>query len=200
MIILIVGAHPDDIELGLGATIHKFRKKHEFHGLVLTSGGLRAHPKDREQATVRAAEILGYTPHFGYLQDAAFSDAEAEYTIKHKIAEIKPILVIGQSPQERHRDHRIAYVSTLSASIRTPMLLFFEGPYTWEFTPQLCVPVDEMDLQAKVQALDEHSRVLEMRPYLKEESIKALAIARGTIVNSDYAEAFLVERLIYKPF
>lgn len=200
LIILVVGAHPDDIELGLGATIHKFREMHQFHGLVLTSGGLRARPEEREQATVRAAEILGYIPHFGHLKDAAFSDAEAEQVIQQKLAELEPDLVIGHSPYECHRDHRAAHLATLSASRRIPMLLLFEGPYTNSFAPQLYVPVDDRDLNAKSDALQQHAKVLETRPYLEEAYVKALAITRGAMIATAYAEAFLVARLIGGPF
>lgn len=200
MVILVVGAHPDDIELGLGATIHRFRQEHKFHGLVLTSGGMRARSEEREQAAVRAAEILGYTPHFGYLKDAAFNDIEAEQAIKQKLEELKPDLVIGHSPQERHRDHRAAHLATLSASRRIPMLLFFEGPYTCSFAPQLYVPVNDTDLEAKNKALQEHAKVLETRRYLEEAHVMALAITRGAIIATAYAEAFLVGRLIGGPF
>jgi len=196
MVILIVGAHPDDIELGLGATIHKFRQEHRFHGLILSSGGLRARTEGREQATVRAAEILGYMPHFGHLQDAVFTDVEAEQAIQHKIAELKPDLVIGHSPCEHHRDHNVAHLGTLSASRRLPMLLFFEGPYTRGFVPQLYVPVGDADLEAKIEALQEHANVLDTRQYLEEAYIKALAMTRGAVVTTAYAEAFLVDKLI----
>lgn len=196
LVILAIGAHPDDIELGLGATIHKFRKEHQFHGLVLTSGSLRACPEDREQATTCAAEILGYTPHFGRLEDGAFSDIEAERTIQDKLVELKPDLVIGHSPQEYHRDHLRAYIATVSTSRRLPTLLFFEGPYSHAFTPQLYVPVAALDLKAKVAALHEHAKAVETGRYLEERNIKALAIARGAVANAAYAEAFLIDRLV----
>ncbi|HEX76875.1 MAG TPA: hypothetical protein G4O03_00425 [Dehalococcoidia bacterium] len=200
MVILVVGAHPDDIELGLGATIHKFREVHQIHGLVLTSGGWRGRCEEREQATVQAAEILGYTPHFGRLEDAAFTDTEAEQAIRQKIAELKPDLVICHSSHEHHRDHQIAHLATLSASRRLPMLLFFEGPYTRGFEPQLYVPVGDTDLEAKIEALREHAKVVEIRQYLEKRTVKALAIARGATVTTAYAEAFVVDRLINGPF
>lgn len=176
MVILVVSAHPDDIELGLGGTIHKFREKHQFHGLVLTSGGLRARPEDREQATIRAAEIIGYIPHFGSLEDGVLNEIEAEKLIQRKITEMKPNLVIGHSSQERHRDHHAAHLATISASRRVSMLIFFEGPYTHSFAPQLYVPVNGGDLRAKIEALREHAKVLEPRPYLDEAHVKAVAI------------------------
>lgn len=200
MIILIVAAHPDDIEIGLGATIHRFRQEHQFHGLILTSGTLRACPEVREKATLRSAEILGYMPHLQHLSDGSFTDVDAEQAIRYKITEIKPDLVIGHSPDEHHRDHRSAHLATLSASRQIPMLLFFEGPYTRGFVPQLYIPVKEINLKAKNMALQEHANVLEKRLYLEETSVKALAITRGATIAKAYAEAFMVDRLIGGPF
>lgn len=200
MVILVVGAHPDDIEIGLGATVHRFQHEHQFHGLVLTSGSLRAGAEERERATVRSAKILGYTPYFGRLEDGAFTEREAGRLIERKIAELKPSLVIGHSPRERHQDHWTAQIATLLSSRRALMLIFFEGPYTYSFTPQLYVPVDDVDLRAKNEALGEHAKVLEQRRYLEEAYIRALAITRGAVVTTTYAEAFMVDRLISGPF
>lgn len=80
------------------------------------------------------------------------------------------------------------------------MVLFFEGPYTCSFTPQLYVPVDDTDLEAKKAAVQEHAKVLETRQYLGEAYIEALAITRGAMIAKVYAEAFLVAKLIGGPF
>lgn len=81
MIILIVGAHPDDIEIGAGAMIHKLHGLHDFHGLVLTSSGLGGSTQEREAATKASAQIVEYCPSFARLQDGSFSDVEAERAV-----------------------------------------------------------------------------------------------------------------------
>lgn len=200
MVILVIGAHPDDIELGVGASIYRFRREHQFHGFILTSGGLRASPDEREQANIQSAEILGYTPHFGRLQDGAFTEKEADMLIEWKIAELNPDLVIGHSPREQHRDHQAAYMATLSSSGPALMLMAFEGPHTFSFSPQLYVPVDDADVRAKNRAVRKHALVLGQRPYLEEAYVKEQAKNRGAAIATMYAEAFMVDRLIYGPF
>ena len=80
------------------------------------------------------------------------------------------------------------------------MLFSFEGPYTYSFNSQLYVPIDDVDLRAKNEALGEHAKVLGQRPYLEEAYIRELAVSRGAAVTTMYAEAFMVGKLIYGPF
>lgn len=199
MVILVVCAHPDDIELGVGASIYRFRREHQFHGLVLTSGGLRASPDEREKATVRSAEILGYIPYFGRLQDGAFTERDATPLIGRKIAELNPDLIIGHSPREQHRDHQAAYMATMPSTGPAFMLITFESPHTYMFSPQLYVTVDDEGLRAKNRAVREHALVLGQRPYLEEAYIREQAKNRGEAIAAMYAEAFMVDRLIYGP-
>lgn len=193
MIMLIVGAHPDDIEIGVGGTIHKLREKHVIHGLVLTSGGLRGSCDEREAATISAAEIIGYYPHFRRLQDGSFSESEAEATILKKIQAIGPDLIIGHAKHDKHRDHVVAHIATISAARRAKNLLLFEGPYSHEFSPNLFSELGETDMDAKVRALKEHSKALRaMRSYLAPETIRLQAKLCGVRVECKYAEAFEV--------
>ena len=194
MVILIVGAHPDDIELGAGATIHKLHEIHEFHGLILTSGGLRGECKEREEATTLSAEILGFHPYFARLEDGSFSDFEAERAVLTKIEDIKPDVVIAHSKNERHRDHIAAHVGTISAARRVRNLLFFECPYTLNFLDQLYIPVGEENIAAKISALSNHAKAIRRSVpfYLEDENITLLAKARALHIGELYAEAFEV--------
>jgi LmbE family N-acetylglucosaminyl deacetylase len=198
MVILIVGAHPDDIEIGVGATIHKLHKLHEFHGLILTAGGLRGNAEEREKATILSAEILGFHPHFARLKDSAFVDSEAERAVSAKIKAINPEMVITHSKNEKHRDHTAAHVGTISAARRVLNVLFFEGPYTSNFIPQFYVSVREENIVAKISALSNHAKAIgtAIGYYLQDENIRLLARARPLSFGELYAEAFEVSRLI----
>lgn len=197
MVILIIGAHPDDVEIGLGATIYKLHKEHSFHGLILTSGELRGNPEQREAATIRAAEILGYTAHFARLKDSKCTDIEAEEAIHIQIEAIKPDIVIGHSNNDRHRDHVITHNATFSAARKVKNLLFFESPYSHAFVPNFYIGIGETELKFKINSLLEHAKSLSSQPlYLKEDYIRSLAKVRGQSINRPYAEAFEIGRLI----
>ena len=60
--ILAFGAHPDDVELGCGATIAKSVSEGKSTGIIdLTQGemGTNGSPKIRQQEAINAASILG---------------------------------------------------------------------------------------------------------------------------------------------
>ncbi|MEE9472162.1 MAG: PIG-L family deacetylase, partial [Gemmatimonadota bacterium] len=60
MNILAIGAHPDDIEFGCGATLIKYARKGAHIDLLILTDGSRggaAHVRRREQK--RAAAVLG---------------------------------------------------------------------------------------------------------------------------------------------
>lgn len=193
MVILLIGAHPDDIELGAGATIHKLHLAHDFHGVVLTTGSLRGKSEEREAATVSAAQKLGYSPDFARLKDGGFTDYEAEQVITAKIAAIKPDILIGHSRNDKHRDHVVAHVAMLSAARKMRNILFFEGPYSYHFTPQLYVELNEEDMRAKISALAEHTKALIYTPYyLEREYIRSLLKLRARPIGFAYAEVFEV--------
>lgn len=60
--ILAIGAHPDDVELGCGATLAKEISKGKKVGIIdLTRGelGTRGSAEIRDREATKAAEILG---------------------------------------------------------------------------------------------------------------------------------------------
>lgn len=118
---LFIGPHPDDIEIGCGATIAKLAaagKKVSF--LILTdgrygdgySGGIKGDDLAglRRQESVRSAEVLGVTDvRFLDLSDGGFYDYEDMLKgIAKTIGDIKPDLIFAPDPytgQECHADH-----------------------------------------------------------------------------------------------
>ena len=130
---LFIGPHPDDIEIGGGATAAKLAaegKKVTF--LILTdgrygdgfSGGIKGDDlvELRKQESIRSAGILGATDvRFLDLSDGGFYDYEDMLKgIAKAVGEIKPDLIFAPDPdtgQECHIDHlntgraasRIAY-------------------------------------------------------------------------------------------
>ncbi|HEX7707527.1 MAG TPA: bacillithiol biosynthesis deacetylase BshB1 [Thermoanaerobaculia bacterium] len=108
--ILFFGAHPDDVELTVGATAAKCVKDGLRIGIVdLTSGemGTRGTAKTRRREAQNAAKILGSS----FRQQLDFGDGnlqtgrEQEMQIIEIIRERRPRLVIAPYPEDRHPDH-----------------------------------------------------------------------------------------------
>ncbi len=108
--ILAFGAHPDDVELGSGATIAKEISLGKKVGIIdLTRGelGTRGTAKIRDKEATKAAEILGVTVR----ENLAFADGFFVNDKKHQLEIIKmirkyqPDIVLCNAIDDRHIDH-----------------------------------------------------------------------------------------------
>ena len=108
--ILTIGAHPDDVELGCGATIAKEAAKGKKVGILdLTRGelGTRGTAETRAHEAKEAASILGVTVR----ENLAFADGFFVNDKTHQIEVIKlirkyqPDIVICNAIDDRHIDH-----------------------------------------------------------------------------------------------
>jgi LmbE family N-acetylglucosaminyl deacetylase len=156
MKVLAVGAHPDDVELGCGATLALCKKKkHEVHILVLTRGEASGDPEVREVECKKSAEILcADRIYFGNMQDTKITDGvETIMKIENVIKKVKPDIVFAHSSKDGHQDHRNAGLASLSAARDSKKVLLFESPAALrDFCPQLFVDVTST-FEDKLKAL-----------------------------------------------
>ena len=108
--ILAIGAHPDDVELGCGATLAKEIARGKKVGILdLTRGelGTRGTAEIRDQEAKAAAEILGVKMR----HNLEFSDGFFVNNVSHQLEVIKmirkyrPDLVLCNAVEDRHIDH-----------------------------------------------------------------------------------------------
>lgn len=120
---LFIGPHPDDIEIGAGATVSKFLEKGKnVHYLICTDGRYgNGHMLDktydevaeiRKEETIKCAKYLGVKDnniHFLDLSDGAFySLDDLEKGMAKVIGEVKPDVLFAPDPDvisETHKDH-----------------------------------------------------------------------------------------------
>ena len=108
--ILVFGAHPDDVELGCGATIAKEVSLGKKVGAVdLTRGelGSRGSAEIRDQEALKAAEILGLSVRENLnFEDAFFvNDKTHQLEIVKMIRKYQPDIVLCNAKDDRHIDH-----------------------------------------------------------------------------------------------
>ena len=107
---LAFGAHPDDVELGCGATIAKLVSQGKKVGIVdLTRGelGTRGSAEIRTKETNEASKILGITIRENMdFKDGFFrNDEEHQLKIIQLIRKYQPEFVFCNAPDDRHIDH-----------------------------------------------------------------------------------------------
>jgi bacillithiol biosynthesis deacetylase BshB1 len=108
--ILAIGAHPDDVELGCGATLAKEISSGKKVGILdLTRGelGTRGSAEIRDKEALKASEILGAV----FRENLAFSDVFFSNDKRHQLEVVKilrkyqPEIVLCNAIEDRHMDH-----------------------------------------------------------------------------------------------
>lgn len=108
--ILAFGAHPDDVELGCGATIAKEISLGKKVGIVdLTRGelGTRGSADLRDEEAKKSAEILGVSirENLGFSDGFFKNDKEHQLAIIKMIRKYRPEIVLCNAIDDRHIDH-----------------------------------------------------------------------------------------------
>lgn len=108
--ILAIGAHPDDVELGCGATIAKEISQGKKVGILdLTRGelGTRGSAEIRDVEAANAANILGVAvrENLAFADGFFTNDKEHQLEIIKIIRKYKPEIVLCNAIEDRHIDH-----------------------------------------------------------------------------------------------
>ena len=108
--ILVFGAHPDDAELGAGATIAKEVSKGKKVGIVdLTRGelGTRGSAEIRDMEAAKAAEILGVAvrENMEFADGFFVNDKQHQLELIKIIRKYRPEIVLCNAVEDRHIDH-----------------------------------------------------------------------------------------------
>ncbi|PQJ78390.1 bacillithiol biosynthesis deacetylase BshB1 [Polaribacter porphyrae] len=108
--ILAFGAHPDDVELGCGATIAKEVSLGKKVGIVdLTRGelGTRGTAELRDKEAANAAKILGVKvrENLGFADGFYINDKMHQLEIIKMIRKYQPEIVLCNAIDDRHIDH-----------------------------------------------------------------------------------------------
>lgn len=108
--ILAFGAHPDDVELGCGGTIHSAVQKGKSVGIIdLTKGelGSRGNSEIRTLESENAAKILGvnFRQNLGLPDGFIFNTKENQLKAIRSIRQHQPEIVFCNAIEDRHSDH-----------------------------------------------------------------------------------------------
>lgn len=198
--ILAIGAHPDDIEFGCGGSLIKYtRKGHRLSLLVMTGGGLGGPADVRMAEQTASRRILNAEEIFwGGFEDTHLTvGIDLIRKIEQVIETVKPEFIFCNFPDDTHQDHRHLAQAIMSATRYIRNVLFYEGPTTQNFNPQVYVDIADT-LDAKLEALRAH-RSQVMKTNIEDLSIievaRSSANFRGIQGRVKYAEAFHSLRL-----
>lgn len=204
--VIAIGAHPDDIELGCGASLARLAKNGIYIiAVVMTAGNSGAsNIIDRHQESREALKMLGcqQTIHLN------FADTRAHMQLNDMISALEEIIntqipsdieimrVYTMHDVDRHQDHLAVYQASMVACRTIPQILGYETPSTWlSFMPQVFESVEDEFFSIKLAALSKH-KSQSMRDYMRPERLRAVAQFRGQQVNTNLGEGFVIHKMI----
>ena len=180
---LAIGAHPDDVEFGAGATLAKWAAAGcVVHHLVCTDGSKGTWDPAQDPAELvatrqveqrAAAAALGGTGEVAFL---GWPDGELDSSLRQRwqvaywIRRLRPAVVLGHDPWKRYRlhpDHRHAGLLAVEGIVAARDPLFFPEQALEHHRPDLLLlweadepdhveVLEDRDVEAKLVALRAH--------------------------------------------
>lgn len=167
---LAVGAHPDDIDFGCGATVAKWAAAGaSVHYAVLTDGargswdpattpeGLAARRRREQEAAARRLGATGVT-FFDSVDGELENDEQQRWRLCDLIRRLQPDVVLGHDPWRRYRlhpDHRAAGFLLTDSLVAARDPLFFPDQRLAAHRPRALL-LWEADVVNHVEAAGEH--------------------------------------------
>jgi LmbE family N-acetylglucosaminyl deacetylase len=197
-VILAVGAHPDDVELGCGGTLcAAVQAGKRAIAVFMTKGEQSGVPEVRVKESTDALCVLGVKEvFFGDFPDADVpSSRKAVEFLEQFAVKYKPDTVLTHTVNDVHQDHRQVGWLSISAFRNVPRILAYETPrVSSSFSPNYFIDISNC-VDSKWRALKRHLSQ-ETKRYLTYESMVNLASFRGRQVNLAEAEAFEVVKYV----
>jgi len=200
MKVLIFGAHPDDVEVGMGGTIAKYAEK--GHKVLVVIATIPNNKKIREKEAKASAKFLG-------AQLLLLNIKPEEIIFSRKLVSIFDQVIKDFSPDvvymhwnhDSHQDH-VAVANTIIASTRknNSSLYMYEqtipgGNVPYGFKLQMFVDITDV-IEKKIESIRMHKSQLKVNGDWWIYGVKGRASYRGYQINVKYAEAFEIVRYL----
>jgi len=196
--VLILGAHPDDVEYGMGGTIHKFRKDFDDVTYMVMSSCLEYPPNRGIDEELRAAARLMNIQNLLLLDYPWMEFQSVRGKIRQTLFEsnkkLKPDLVFIPSSRDVHQDHEVLSQESFRIFRDVSVIAYEALRSTLNFTPNLFVGLRKEDLNAKLHLLRAYKTQRKLF-YFNPDIVKSLAVIRGAMSKERFAEAFEIMRL-----
>lgn len=195
-VVLVVGAHPDDVEFGCGGALARhFSRGDEVVILTLSRGANGGDASIRTGEAQRAAALLGARLEVGDLPDARISEGlETIGLIEEAVRVLAPTHVYTHSRHDAHQDHRNAHLASIVGARDVANLYCYQAPSsTIEFRPNLFIDIAR-HIDTKVDAVAAYESQVARSASLRADHIVATARYWGRYTGYSLAEPMEVIR------
>jgi LmbE family N-acetylglucosaminyl deacetylase len=200
--VLCLGAHSDDIEIGCGGTLLRFKgtlSRLKFHWVVFSASGIRGEEAARSADLFTSGsekEVVLKDYRDGFLP---YSGSDVKDSFEEIKRRVNPDIIFTHWRGDAHQDHRLLSELTRN-TFRDHLILEYEVPkYDGDMgRPNLFVPLEAPLYEQKVDCLFEAFRSQRVKRWFDRETFLGLMRLRGMESNSPsgYAEAFHCHKLV----
>lgn len=195
-VVLAIGAHPDDVEIGAAGALLAHRAAGHDVAILTMSRGARGGPDDARAGEARqAAAIIGAELYLEDLEDTRISESDPTISAIRAVVEaVQPTIVYTHSIHDVHQDHRNTHRAVMVAARGIGSVFCYQSPSaTVDFRPARFIAIDE-HITAKLAAIGAFSSQVAVREYLEPDLIEATARYWSRFGSGRHAEAFEVVR------
>lgn len=200
--VVCLGAHPDDIEIGAGATTTMLAHQNpeaEFRFVILTGSDER-----KKEAISSASDLLGDRVKVAI---GSFSDgfvpykapADAKHFVRSSIPAAGVDLVIAPQLDDRHQDHRFVAELAVQLFREQPILGYEIVKYDGGLVaPNIYVPLTESAAHAKAEHVLRYFPSQAQHRWFTPDALVGLMRIRGIEANAPegYAESFVSHKIV----
>jgi LmbE family N-acetylglucosaminyl deacetylase len=204
--VLCLGAHADDIEIGCGATLLFLKSalpQLRFHWVVFSAAGRRG--QEAEKAAGLFAEGCDNTFILKDYRDGflPYNGGEVKDFFEEMKSQVNPDLILTHWRGDAHQDHRLVSELTWN-TFRNHLIFEYEIPkYDGDMgRPNLFVPLEAALCERKIDLLLEAYESQRAKKWFDRATFLGLMRLRGVESNSSsgYAEAFHARKVVVHPF
>ena len=139
--VLIVSAHPDDYELGMGMRIKKYTSAGvRVTAITATVGEYKDSPRGRIKQEKEAGRILGIQEQINLeLPCSRLSEFSIDFRnrVEKIVNDIKPDIAYTIYPNDLHVDHEVVSIHSLVAFRSVKNVVYYRVAYSRGFSPNL---------------------------------------------------------------
>jgi LmbE family N-acetylglucosaminyl deacetylase len=198
--VLAVGAHPDDLELGIGGTLARLSAAGAR--VVMAVVSIPSNRKSRMQEAAAAARILGCEVRFltpgRCMRVEDLKNHELVSMIDSLVEELNPAALFTHCLANLHTDHKLVHEACMASQRLKYFDMFCYLPTSTHainiaFTPHAYIDISDV-IEAKMRAIRVHSSQFSDRG-LKTDHYRETSRRTGRLVGVEYAEGLEIVRM-----
>jgi LmbE family N-acetylglucosaminyl deacetylase len=195
-VVLAIGAHPDDVEIGAGGALAVHADLgHEIAILTLCRGSRGGEAERRAAESQEAARILSAELYLEDFEDTSIGEGDPTISVIGRVIDATaPTTIYTHSIHDVHQDHRNTHSAVMVAARDVGRVYCYQSPSaTVDFRPTRFISIDGQ-LDRKLEAIASFDSQVEVRTYLEPDLIRSIARSWSRFAEGRYAEAFEVMR------